>query len=75
MTYSNIATEVEHLDLFRETFLTTSRFYPSDYFTVLLSAMVGASRAFGFLRHLSGASARVVHFQLSPKTVASSGGE
>jgi hypothetical protein len=45
VAYSGLLVAVEHLHLVRSTFMATHLLYPAAYFTVLRTAMMGASQA------------------------------
>jgi hypothetical protein len=50
VAYGQIVTAVEHLELFRTSFLASRQLYPSAHFTVLRSALVGAAQALWVLK-------------------------
>jgi hypothetical protein len=45
VAYNGILGAVEHLHLFRTTFMATGLLYPAAYYTVLRSALMGAAQA------------------------------
>lgn len=50
LAYAGMVTATEHLDLFRIAFLASRALYPSAYFTLLRSALMGSAQAIWVLR-------------------------
>ena len=50
LAYGGIVTAAEHLELFRVAYLASRRLYPSAYFTLLRSALMGSTQALWVLK-------------------------
>lgn len=50
LAYGGIVTAAEHLELFRVAYLASGNLYPSSYFTLLRSALMGSTQALWVLK-------------------------